>query len=515
MTVVDGVLGAAILTAAFLLAYRWIRVRSRTIAWAFAAVVLVRLAAGVLLTSLAWLDSPFLEHLRYPDGIWQFAPDARTYQRGATTIVNEGIGALEPSMPARTYVVLLALWMEVVGPALAGFTLNLLLFIGYAALAVRVLGPRPGALSELAALVLVLVPGLAPSAVLHSTQPLKDELAAFLIAVSCFCAVRVFGSGGPSARRAWLAVVLAAAIGVLAGVRSHMAAMIIAALVCGGMVYVLQHLRGRVIGALAVASIAVGLSCATYLVGAQRQRLLLVNVAETTAPRPGVVPSGTPGVSGSKQTRGRGGRATTPGPRAVYQQRQTGTTLRSVTTFPARAVAGIRKARQAFIRSGGRTNLARRGEPKTIANDVRALGVGLAATFVPISLLNASGFLSVGGGQGLLFLTNVDTLFLDLGVLVTAVMLVRHGRNVSGSAAVRVFTAVYAAFALFLLAYVVTNYGTLFRMRLMMVQGVCLLLLVFAANGRCWSERVGANLARRRPADATAGSGCTPAADPR
>jgi hypothetical protein len=93
--------------------------------------------------------------------------------------------------------------------------------------------------------------------------------------------------------------------------------------------------------------------------------------------------------------------------------------------------------------------------------------------FVPISLLRATGIVNFSGGRGLLFLTDIDTLVNDLVLGVCIYFLVARYRPARWPQFVAVLT--FTLLMTLALAYVVTNFGTLFRLRLMASASVWLL----------------------------------------
>jgi hypothetical protein len=103
---------------------------------------------------------------------------------------------------------------------------------------------------------------------------------------------------------------------------------------------------------------------------------------------------------------------------------------------------------------------------------VSRLLVGLAAMFVPISILKALSFVSFSGGRGLLLITDVDTVIMNLftGACLYAFFKSRHR-----AAPVWVCLMVVALLTMLSMAYVVTNFGTLFRLRVLAIAPLCLL----------------------------------------
>jgi hypothetical protein len=145
--------------------------------------------------------------------------------------------------------------------------------------------------------------------------------------------------------------------------------------------------------------------------------------------------------------------------------------------------------RRGFVRSAGGTNLADGTISGTAVTEIaRDTAIGAAAMLLPITLLQELSIVDLrGGGRGLLIVTDLDTLFLDL-TLIAGLFLVfsnrfRLMRHPSGV----IFMLVLAVITGLLAAYVVTNFGTLFRLRMLSIVPVWLLPL---AAGTAGSQRV-------------------------
>jgi hypothetical protein len=178
----------------------------------------------------------------------------------------------------------------------------------------------------------------------------------------------------------------------------------------------------------------------------------------------------------------------------------------TVQTVAAAIMTRIDQARLRFQRSRGGTNVApltpaearaNRGNALSAAGDAadsiqwfdasrrlaRRLGVGLATLVVPISALQAMSVTDFRGGRGLLVVTDIDTMFIDATLLAGAVLLyMRRGVVRRQLPYVRYLLFLGGGTAL-LLAYVVTNFGTQFRLRLLAVVPLWMLLLA-SIDGR-------------------------------
>jgi hypothetical protein len=154
------------------------------------------------------------------------------------------------------------------------------------------------------------------------------------------------------------------------------------------------------------------------------------------------------------------------------------TALFSTGASPSTAIGALDSARAGFSASGGATALdapsesiqggdfgSSEGQQSRVQRLVRLIR-GLAMLAIPISVLSAASIVHFAGGQGLLLLTDFDTVVMDVVVLISLWLAVRSARRERMSPAM-VFALVLALLVTTAMAYVVTNYGTLFRLRLM------------------------------------------------
>ena len=111
-----------------------------------------------------------------------------------------------------------------------------------------------------------------------------------------------------------------------------------------------------------------------------------------------------------------------------------------------------------------------------------AVAVGLGLIFVPVSLLKALSIVDFTGGRGLLTITDADTLFMDLTIVAVLALLVRRRSAVRGQLPYVGFAAILAVAAALLMAYIVTNFGTLFRLRLLVAAPLWMLPLALSTR---------------------------------
>lgn len=493
-------IATALLAAAVFWAYRWMRRQSVPLATVFGIGLICRALFGLALFAVSYLDLPLASGLHFGDGFWELASDARTYYRSALHAHEAGLSVIASSAGSPAYVKTLALWMHVVGTSPAvGLFLNLVIFTALSMLLVQVWGPRGTVKGDLPCMVAIAGFAFSPAIAIHGSQSMKEDLFLFLIAVTGVAVLRLYE------RRTWrgwpvdlaACLLVAGAVFMVAGIRSYFGLMLWGALVAGFVAAVAHvgprnSLRIVVLGALSL-SLAWGgyrVASGTYYWNPIDVPAVVTPVpAPTPVPQPPAPATPTPSPSPSKHTRP-GEPASppaavpeTPAPAPAHTPEPAPgpSAVAAVTTTMANAsdaaALRLRNARIGFERSGGATNVVIERKGSGLLAEGRVLLFGLVTMLVPITLLKAVGAIEFEGGRSLLLLTDLDTLFLDLTLVATFVFLVRNWRIARTQMPYLVFMGGLGLVTMFLLAYVVTNYGTLFRLRAMAAGPLWLLVL--------------------------------------
>jgi hypothetical protein len=115
---------------------------------------------------------------------------------------------------------------------------------------------------------------------------------------------------------------------------------------------------------------------------------------------------------------------------------------------------------------------------------VRVLA-GASAVLVPSSVARAFGLIEMHGGRGLLWFTDVDTLIFDAMILIALAYVIRRWRWAWRNPLVWL-VLILGSVGLPLL-YIVTNFGTLFRLRMVIFVAAALTPLVVTMAGRAES----------------------------
>ena len=423
---------------------RWISGVSPLLGRLVAAGLGVRVAAALGLFWISFLHLPILSSLQNGPGFWRMALDSQWYYQLAMYGAEQGLSTIPAAASSRTYVAALALWMTLTGTSMfSAVVLNLCCYVGTCVLLIAVLRGLPAHWFERAATVSVLALSVSPMLVFVSTQVLKDW---FFLFFAVLLNAGVWLLAAPMAERtssAWRRMAfgvpaVAVAVFVTSGVRGYYPAIAIVA--CG---FLLLSLILRRTFHYRVVAMAAALS---LVAGAGALRL----GSETGS--------------------------------AYFRQ------LTSLRT-PTDVMKALSVARGAFIVAGGATNVAdadggtefgAQRDNNSVAGFAKAMSIGVATMFVPLTLLQSLSIVHISGGGAMRALGDIDTVCFDIMIVASAVLAWRLRREVRGSAPYLVFSLSLALMLTVLMAYIVTNVGTLVRLRLMLAVPFWTLTFAFA-----------------------------------
>jgi putative peptidoglycan lipid II flippase len=397
-------------------------VRVRPLHLLLAAAGLHVLTALVIYTAarLSILPDPFLA-----DGVGQFAFDSFRYQQEAKTLVevlrNDGVAAWL-RVPVQSHIYLYSLSFAIFAP-LVGYSvlavepLNLLYYLAALTLIYQI---GKEAFGQATGLIAAIVIGLWPSFLLHTTQVLKDPL--FIVCVLALVLVCIIWLTRICSWKGALSTVLlgAASMAVLARMKSNMWESVVVLVVVGLLLLLARQALARRIFAQNMLSAALIMA------------FTLVMPVKTT-------------------------RVHTRDERAVRFTEQAEQTASVWTALRAR----IAERRKIFIREG-------RAQDSTIDGAVvfnnnidlvrylpRATVIGLFAPFPRMWLASA-----YTTGRAARLLSGAETLLFYLMVLPAGICAYTERRNLSSW-----FLLLGALINIVALGLVVTNIGTLFRLR--------------------------------------------------
>jgi hypothetical protein len=453
------------------LTIRWVVRRSLLLGGILITGTVVHVAVAALLFSISWLDLPVLRGLHTGDGFWALAPDARMYFDTAAKASEQGLHAIPYGSASPSFVSTIAVWMDLIGvnPA-SPLVFNLFLYVITCGLIVRFGvssddgAPATAAVWPLAAL------SFSPTLLFCSAQVLKDLMFACLTVGVALSARELLTRLDRQSARSSLAAIAGGIIGLfvgvyaIAGIRAYYAVFIWLSLALTFGLFVFRRRRVELTRYLGVTAGTLAVLWMAFMLGAGAYYKYYQDVAV------GSVNMVTGGVLSSTLNR----LSQIGGPAAG-------------TAAPAPSAGqAVDSLREGFVLSAGQTNLYRRpapgsavpGSPAASADSAgpswvdrlmdraSAVALGVTAMFVPISLLQAMSIVDIEGGRGFLYVTDLDTIFIDATILGIGLLLYRERRALRHRQVYLCFCLVIAILSTVLLAYVVTNLGTLFRLRL-------------------------------------------------
>lgn len=498
--------------------YRWLRTQSRPLSLIVAAAILLRLVVGGAMFWTSYLALPFAEAWQRGNGFWTIALDATGYFEMATTAAERwSLYPMDHSVPSPFFVDALAVWMMALGssPAVA-MLMNLSFYLALVVLLVRCYRPSGQWRDDLPAVVAVTAYSFAPVILIHSTQPLKEELSSVLMGLACLAILRL----APVVSRAergiqWGALmaatlVLAGVVFGVAGIRWYLAVILWPALALTFGVIVVRH-RFRHLRRLAVLGlIPLGATGLAFLAGAgpygrvitdnlryrELQGIWRDTANMTELSRVGFLMSGgATNVVVAVHDDVAAGKARqeefvrnqqftyTYKEEEARQRREvtvrnntprTGATPRRGSGPPPDSYPGptpeIKAERDA----------AALAVATTMRQRIQLLVVGVALFFLPTFVLDAALGIAVPSGRGLLAVADVDSLFLNASLIALIALGWQRRHLMRRRLPFVVFCATTAAVTVVLVGYVVTNYGTLWRMRPMAMVPLWLIALALS-----------------------------------
>jgi hypothetical protein len=481
----------ATLILAWGLWWAWRSLRAdRTVVTIVGIGLAVRAIAGALLFWVSYLELPAGASMQLGNGLWFYALDGQSYFKfaeAAAALGLPGIWNLDPTLPSGTYIQALALTLYLVGPVTsAALLLNLGAYLATCVAVVwiarRVEAARPALLLALAAV------SLTPSWILWSTQPLKDTF--FIASIVVFTAPLVVWLDWLRGDRVKGRVVVAAlllqwaAFYAVAGVRWYFALFLLVAVAVGSVWALMLRRSGRARAALLAALAVVLLAQAVPTAAGPYVPEWIRNVLRPPSVEVALAALGeAPGGTRFMVHRARLGHVVAGG----------GTEIR--TPIRELPVEFLRADTAGFPAEGDGV-----GEAMAIWSKLTAgerVFIGAVAMLVPRVVGETAGWVEIGGGRGLFAFAELDTVLLDVVILLAAALIVWQWR--AGRVPHPAFWFVLAMTILVAvpLAYQAGNFGTLFRQRNMVAVGVMVLPLFMTPR----REPPGAD---RRTFDATA-----------
>lgn len=491
------------------LGYRDIRRRSTVLGATVALAILIRIFLGVSLFSISYLELPLARSLQLPGGFWTLAIDATGYfQYAAHAVDTQAMAPFDGSIPSPFYVNALAFWMLLVGVSpVAGAFFNLCLYIAFAVVTIRLFHPVDDWRRDLPCIVGLGAYSFSPAILFSSTQPIKDELSCALVAMACFGVLALRGLTGRSSavEPPWRAVggtaMICCTIWAMGGMRWYFGVIIWCALAVLLAVFAWRHLGARMpryLFGCALVLVTTWLACwvgaersmrqlapaPTRLGGVPAELLNLTQMARNGFLKSGgstnvVIPINDDPQAGQAAI-DRVAEAHRLG--AAYSELD-----RELRSLPASSLArGTRTASSATPHSDEYLDGQRPSAmaiPVTGADHIKTLAIGVAMLLVPTPLIEATLGITLELSRGLISLVTLDTLFLDASILAVLVLLWQRRGLIGDRLPIVVFGLILSITTAFLIGYVVTNFGTLWRMRSLVA--IPLWVAIVALSPRC------------------------------
>jgi hypothetical protein len=420
---------------------------------------LIRAFAAQALFWISYLRLPIARSLQLGNGFWFFAVDGPFYLKDAMKLVARGPAAilfLGDEFPSRFFVQVLSLFVGAFGGvASVAILLNGAAYLLTCAIVMR-LRRNDVVLAAIA---------FSPASILFSLQPLKDTLFMLLI-VAMFAAFRrweeLWRAGGTRMQFLACAAAMLAVLYGLAGIRWYFAAIIWAssAIFC-----VLAALPARRRGW------ALATNALLFVLLAQSVRLGALDIPPTYARllNPMTAVQWRPAAAKRHIAAVRYGFESTPGATTIT----TGTALTPPAPTPTPPTPTQTTTQAPTPPTTTTTTTAPTPPPQPAEQTfLSRVTTGFAAMFLPRILAESLGIIRVGGGRGLWLFAEIDTIVFDLVLLYAIVYCTRSLRR--GRA--HMTPTITATFVLCVLVFVMTaapmlytvnNFGTLFRLRLM------------------------------------------------
>ena len=433
------------------LACRWALRQWRPLGLVLAAGAAIRGLTGLAFFAISYWSLPIFLAQQSGGGFWELAPDARNYfALAAASAAGE---SLSIHIPSPAFVGSLAGWLRAAGPSpFSAVLFNLVLYVAASVLIVASFRPLADRTARRAALVSLAAWSFSPVLLMTSTQVLKDAYFCFLMVVVVVAARFLLRRDGTEPRTPAVVMLAAAAAAVyaMAGIRAYYPVLVWGGLAFGCLVRLIALDRSRMLRFAAEAGAGLVVLWTAFMLGSGpyyvEYSAILRRATGVYLPFSGLKDAG-------------------PG--------RTGLSAASTT---------LEMARRGFVMSGGATNLAsdESGGGGLDFSGTHAVVIGLAALFVPITVLMKMSLVSFSGGRGFLMVTDLDTLFVVLGLAASLWVVFASAGRWRRELPFLVFVLSLCTITALLMGYVVTNYGTLFRLRLMVATPLWLLPLLFA-----------------------------------
>lgn len=434
--------------------------------------LILRAFSAQVLFWVSYLRLPVARQLQSGDGFWKFAIDSQMYFGDSWILLGKGWRSLvlvNRSLPSPAFLQILAVFFLLFGAVVSvGALLNLFSYWACCEAVLR-LGRLEGP-SRLPTLIALAALSFSPSLVLWSTQPLKDPF--FLSVVALFVmACAEWRKGWLAGDTRWLPLVssfvlLIVTLYAIVGIRWYFGILMCLVSFPFLLVTAVESRRHAVTGIVNALLFLLMLQVVLFVGGpylpAPLARMLKGAGAPTEAAQNLV----------SVVEKSRRGFDVTGGRSQIQEGEALAHVDRTMPPEPEMETESPAGARQLPLAGS---------VPRSTIGRITA---GMAAVVVPRFISEPLGIIHVGGGGGLWPVVEADTLLFDMLLLIVIFNVV------SAAAAGGLRDPSFWLIALMtggiaiLLMYTISNFGTLFRHRSMILLGLALLLAVTKASTR-------------------------------
>jgi SAM-dependent methyltransferase len=491
---------ASAIGAGMVAACRWLRRRSALCAAVVVAGLLLRGAMALILFWTSYLNPSFLRNVQTGDGFWALAVDARVYYHLAYNAAHDGFDTMARGGPSPAFVKVLALWMQAVGfSPMSGAYLNLALYVLLSVMIVAVFRPAGTSRADLPCAAGLAALSFSPVLLILASQPLKDPMFVFLIGTMCVAAHEFLpplttsraASRGSIARALLVSALFVAAIYVVAGIRAYYAVIAWTALALVMFLFAWRQGFARLLRYVPICVVLLTVGWWSYMYGAD---LDYVNPYGRFVPYRKVINAARAAITpATGRTKAPPAAAAPPSVLTKIDGYRAGFVLTPGATNTKASKISPRAAAEGRTANADGSAVEVSGPPGTpgalvptggIKGRLAALSVGLGLIFVPVSVLKALSIVDFSGGRGLLLITDIDTVFMDVMIVAAIAFIVRRRSAIGVRLPYLCFAAALGVAAAVLMGYIVTNFGTLFRLRLMVAAPLWLLALALDSRVR-------------------------------
>jgi|KBSSwiStaDraftv2_1062776.scaffolds.fasta_scaffold05360_4 hypothetical protein len=456
--------------------------------------LLIRLVAGQTLFWISWLKLPFARSLQLGSGLWFYAIDGQWYLQYADKILGQGpatVLTIDATYPSRVFVQVLTIAVAAFGHvASVALLLNAFAFLATCLVVVRLADPRgPARIPCLFALGAL---SLGPGAILWSLQPLKDTvLTIFAVAMLAACRPWQTAWRDRDGTATWWqagasAVAMLAMMYAVSGIRWYFGAILWGA--CGAFLALTAITARRRWAASAAGAVLFLFLAQSFLMGGGddvspwvRRQLDLRTALTGSRPLPILFVlsetrrgfENTPGATHITS-------GTLPGPASAAPVPGALPTGPAAARPPAPAAPPAAGDLPQSPAPGSANAIGRAAAESPTRQTVRQVATGIAALVLPVTIGSLFGILHVGGGRNLWAFVEVDTIALDCVLIFAIWYCGRYLSRYRRATPLFVMVLIVLVATAVPMAYTVTNFGTMFRLRGMLYTLAAVLPLTLA-----------------------------------